>query len=159
MEGLARSCVPWPNVMPRGSSTDSRYRDIIAPLGILQDDAIAIMVLVCAAPDLPVRIDRGNLFEPSRPHLGACTFPLGACRNVEDCYVLGRRRWRNRMSPTVRELEVVARTTNSEHDAVKPFMVLEATYDAHSEALTVHGLCTRQIAHWPCDSKMRQHRE
>jgi hypothetical protein len=63
------------------------------------------------------------------------------------------------MGSTVRELEVVTRTAEAEHDAVEPFMVLEATYNAQAKAFTVHGLCSRQIAHWPCNSKVMQHRE
>jgi len=157
MEGLGRLCCQAKQDDPP-SGTDSRHLDI-APLGILQDDAIAIMILVCAAPDLPVRIERGNLFEPGGQHPGACTFPLGACRNVEDSQVLGRGCWRNRVGSTVRELEVVTSTTEAEHDAVEPFMVLEATYNAQAKAFTVQRLCSHQIAHWPCDSEVTQHRE
>ena len=41
------------------TDTGSSQRDI-APLGILQNDAIAIMVFVCATMDIPVRIERNN---------------------------------------------------------------------------------------------------
>ena len=88
------------------ASGDSRHLDI-APLRILQDDAIAIMVLVCAAPDLPVRIERGNLTKPSGEHPGHPLSHSALGRNVEDSQIFRCGRWHDRMCSTVRELEVV----------------------------------------------------
>lgn len=61
------------------------------------------------------------------------------------------------MSSAVGELEVVARTSNPEHDAVEPFMVFEAADNAKTKALTVHGPCARQVGDRAGYSQMRRH--
>jgi hypothetical protein len=58
----------------------------------------------------------------------------------------------------VRELEVVSRTSKAEHDAVEACVVFEATDNAKTEALTVHGLGARQVADRTGNPKVRRHR-
>ena len=48
-------------------SNQSRRLDI-APLRLLQDDAIAIAILIGTPACFPVRIERGDLLEPSSQH-------------------------------------------------------------------------------------------
>ena len=155
MEGLDRL---WeegkrPDAM---SAIGSRLLDI-APLRLLQDDAIAIWVFVRAASSLPVGIERHDLFEAGGQDAGASSLPLGCLRHVEDHQVFVRGRWRDRVGATVRELEVVARTFDTEHDAVESGMVLEAADNAKAEAATVHGCASREITDWPGDSEVTRH--
>jgi hypothetical protein len=118
----------------RHAATGERESELfdIAPLGVLQDDPVAIRVFIGTAADFPVRVQRIYLLEASCHHIGARSLPLGQGWYVEDHQVLCRGRRRNRMGSTVRELEVITRTTKAEHDAVEPFMVLEAVYNAQA---------------------------
>jgi hypothetical protein len=58
----------------------------------------------------------------------------------------------------VRELEVVARILEPEHDTVESVVVLEAPNHAKTEAATVHGRGSRKITDWPGDPELRRHR-
>jgi hypothetical protein len=115
------------------------------------------MVLVGAAIDFPVGIERLHLFEPAGQHLGAGVFPIRRHRNVEDGQVFIRGCRQDGMRATVRELEVVLRTGEAEHDAIESLVILEAADNLQTKALAVHGSGPCQIADWPCDSKVMQH--
>jgi hypothetical protein len=129
----------------------------VAPLHLLQDYAVAVFIFVGAPLSIPVGIERRNLLETGRKHVGARAFPIAHLWNIEDSQVFLCGRWRDRVRATVCELEMVTRVGKPEHHAVESFVVLEAADDMQAKAPTVHCLCSCEIADRPRNSKMMRH--
>ena len=132
-------------------SNQSRRLDI-APLRLLQDDAIAIAILIGTPACFPVWIERGDLLEPSSQHAVTHCLPLREKRYVEDGQVFDCRRGKHRMGATMSELKVIARSSNAKHNAVEAFVVFESSDDAQTQPAAVHVCSASKIANWPCDT-------
>jgi hypothetical protein len=61
------------------------------------------------------------------------------------------------MASTEGELEVVARIMNTEHDAIKTFVVFKAADNLKSKTATIHGGGLFQIANWFRNSQLVRH--
>ena len=133
------------------AATDSGRLDI-APLRLLQDDAIAIAILIGVASCFPVWIERGDSLEPGCQHGVAHCLPFRDKRYVEDGQVFNCRRGKHGMGAATSELKVIAGSSNAKHHAVEAFVVFESSEDAQSQSATVHVCRARKIANRPCDT-------
>jgi len=129
----------------------------IAPLGALQNHAVAIVVFICLAPNIPVWIEGRNLLEPRSAHIEARGLPLSWLPCVEDCQVFVGRFRENWMTSAVCEFKVIVRTGLAQHDAVEAVVVLEVADDGQSKAAAVHDLRLREVADRASDPKVVWH--
>jgi len=134
-----------------GSGGTLRRLDI-TPLCLLQNDAIAIAILIGAALCFPVWIECSDLLEPSSQHPVTHCLPLRDKRYVEDCQVFNCRRGKHRMGAAMSELKVIAGSSNAKHHAVEAFVVFESSDDAQTQPPTVHFYSARNIANWLCNT-------
>ena len=134
-------------------SNQSRRLDI-APLSLLQYDAIAIAILIGMASCFPIWIERRDLLEPSSQHAVTHCFPFRDNRHVEDGQVFNSRRGKHRMSAAMSELKVIAGSNKAKHHAVEAFVIFESSDDAETQPAAVHVCSARKIANWPCDTQV-----
>ena len=131
--------------------------DVIAPGSALNDHSVSIRIFKRATQFLPVRIECLDHFESGLQHGGAPLLPFAGVRDIEDKKILGRRCRLNRMVAAVRELEVEARASISEHDSVEALVIFETADLLETETARVHGHAEVEVANWACYAEVSAH--
>ena len=98
---------------------------LAAPGVVLQDHAIAVVVLESSTANVPVRIGRCYALKADRFHSDTGALPFFGLRHIKDGKVFRRWSRRHRAVSTVGELEVISRSLISNHDTIETLMVFE----------------------------------
>lgn len=130
---------------------------IALPLGMLDDHAVAIMILKRASKALPVRVVRRHFVKACSDHRPASALPGRPLRNVKHKQVFRRGGGYHSVGPAEGELQVITGTWGTEHHPIKPFVVGETAKLQETEARFVLRDSTTEIVDGACDSQMNAH--
>lgn len=109
------------------------------PRRVLQNDAVAVVILEGATRHVPIRVERCHPNKSAFHKAVATGLPLDLIRGVKHQQVFVRGCRRDRMIAALGEFEMIVPAGTPKHDAVESLMILEFCQDNEVERCTIHA--------------------